>query len=304
MTGSAKADGVDDAASFWADPDALAANAEGRLTPRQAELIARTPRHRRRAGLDAPTIASGLGEIRNGSPHVMPAVQLYRPSEAPPLPASGWYRLHWLTERPGPRQYRMNWLLSAEPVDPPDWPPEALTSERDRVLAALRRTPEELAGNAVGVLGAVQRRQLRRSIRGIAAGVTTAVPFGLAFVAMIPTIVWVTLRDGAYLHALLALLPAFAVVVFVGGITDAVRDSRALRAALAAPAPVLRADGRVSIIEDEGRYRIAIGTVELSVPDRVARAFTHGMPYTLYYLARPERLLGAEPIRAAEPVDS
>jgi hypothetical protein len=298
---------VDDAAPFWTDPDAFAANADGRVTPRQAALIAPSPRRQRRAGLDAPTIASGVGEIRpyrNGSILVVPGVHVIYPWNGPPLPAPGWYRMHWLVERPGPRNYELTWLLSAVPVAPPGWPPDALARERDRVLAALHRTPQELAGNAAGLLGADQRRQLRRSIRRIVAGVTIAVPFGLAFVAMVPTVLWGTVTQGAYGHAVLALLPAGVVAVFVGAIRDAVRDARGLRAALAAEAPVLRADGPVSVIEDDGSYRVATGTVELPVPEPVSRAFVPGMPYTLYHLARPARLLSAEPSRAPEPVDS
>jgi hypothetical protein len=93
--------------------------------------------------------------------------------------------------------------VEAGEVDPPGWPPGAVAGERDRVLAALRRTQDELAGNAAGVLARAQRRQLRRSIRRIVAGVAIAVPFGLAFVAMVPTILWGTLSEGAYAHALL-----------------------------------------------------------------------------------------------------
>ncbi len=48
---------------------------------------------------------------------MVPGTRIHHRWDGPPLPAPGWCRIHWLTERPGPRGYRTNWLLSAQPAE-------------------------------------------------------------------------------------------------------------------------------------------------------------------------------------------
>jgi hypothetical protein len=346
---------VDESGPYWTDPRAVAANAGGRVTMAQRELIVGRPvrgpypaaavllalvavpvllithgqqgwgitaatllgmtiiwagtmyghlraaRRRRQANLADPVIESGIGEIRptgNGPVLVVPDVDLRHSYGDPPLPAPGWYRVYWLRDRLSAGGYQVHRLLSAEPVPAADlggWPLDQLAPQRDRLLAELRRTPADLADNETGALSPGQRRELRRAVRRTVVGVVVAVPFALVFVAMASVILWSTLWLGAYGHTVLALLPAAGAALFAGWIVSALSDVGAMRAALAAPAPVLRVDGPVSLLLDDGSFRVAVGAVDFGVRTPEAEAFTVSKPYTLYYLDRPRRLLCAQP---------
>jgi hypothetical protein len=277
-------------------------------------LEARSARRRLLADLNAPTVESGVGEIRRsgkGSAVVVPGTRPQYRWDGPRLPEPGWYRLYWLRQRPGRRGYQANWLLSAAPATLSGWPPDRLAPERDRILAALRRTPDELADNEAGVLSDDQRREVRRAARRAVLGVLAGAPFGLAFLAMVPAILWGTVAEGAYAHAVLVLLPAGVVAMLAAWTVSRLQEARALRATLAAPAPVLRTEGPVSLLEDDGAFRVAAGERAFDIPVPVAGAFTVARPYALYHLDRPPRLLSAAPAGTgdrggapAEPVDS
>jgi hypothetical protein len=129
---------VDETGSFWTDPDAIAANAAGRVTPAQYETVVR-----------------GTG--------------LQRASGEPTLPGPGWYRFFWLRDRSG-AESPAHRLLSAQPVPVSElvrWRPEELAATRERLAVALGAGRAEVSVDrpAAGRLTEGQRRVVRRQLR-------------------------------------------------------------------------------------------------------------------------------------------
>ncbi|MGW3283075.1 hypothetical protein ACWDR3_00345 [Streptomyces sp. NPDC001002] len=313
----------------WTDEDAVAANADGRVTAAQYALIEelRIPgvgmpagiprqrgRRRRTAALTACRTAGAVGEVvalPDGTREArIGAGRLAVPEGAPELPPPGTYRLYWLESAEADPDPGV--LLSARPLDrheaeaAPDFSATGAGAAGSRpLLEAMGLTQWDLAANRAGRLTPRQRRPLLREfcLRAVGWGLNAAVVLGFFLWINVTRIVDLVDSgpDGSWFPDITVLLIVFGVSAYLGTMLMMlmwllVRESRtgALWQVLRTPAPVRCAVDAVTVHGAGTRWQLSAAAMTFEVTESVARAFAEPGRYELHHLPDPRMLLSAE----------
>jgi len=339
----------------WTDEESLQANAAGRLSPEQREVLKGRPpgfsyfglaaaiftpvlalvlhqagqndaaitvgiigtylaltlffvngyerRQQRRldAGLDHPTIQSGLAQVvPHGKGREMRhgLVRIGIPYDGPGLPEPGWYRIHWVEQT----EYRqlIHRLLSIDPTPQsvPTMEPADLLAAREAMVQAMGSSMSELLANRAGVLTTKQRGSLRRGFVGRIIGVLCGLAIAYGFLWIMYYDIQSSVEDPWNIRIISAVPGLIALGTLIAvGVT--MRNMRRVTKALSDPTPVVRIVGPVVVREGDDNWELELGGVKHLVDAKVAKTFEQPGTYALYRLPTLDRLLLAEPVEPA-----
>ncbi|MFN8483445.1 MAG: hypothetical protein U0768_10420 [Anaerolineae bacterium] len=228
-----------------------------------------------RGDVAGPAIASDDGQVTwNGSEYVAQvAARPLLPLRGAAMPPPGHYRFYYLAQS--------SWLLSADPIEPAEVTPAAMTT---RLAQANGLLASALAANQAGRLADEQTRWLLRPLFGPALLVVAVTLAALALSA---------LAAAAGQPWLILAVVLAALMIVIG---DAVRLVRTARDV--ADRRALALDGDVERIVEGSRSRprhfYALGDMRFRVTEAGYNALDEERRVRLYYVPHSERLVNVE----------
>jgi hypothetical protein len=253
------------------------------------------------AGLDHPTIQSGVGqvvplgkglEMRHG------LARIAIPYDGPSLPAPGWYRIHWVEQTE--HGHTMHRLLSIDPTPQPvpTIEPADVVTAREVMVTAMGSSMSELLANRAGVLTTKQRGSLRRGFVGRIIGVLCGLGIAYGFLWIMSYDIRSSVEDPWNIR-IISIVPGLIALGALIAVGVTVRNMRRVTKALSDPTPVVRIEGPVVVREGDDTWELELGGVKYIIDAKVATTFAQPGTYALYHLPTLQRLLLAEPVTPA-----